>query len=262
MMDKTLYDEMCGAFFPVFKKLSATDVYSITLGGSHGKGISDLNSDFDFRIYYEKPVENDMKVLVFDEVKTLCAEWKEKGVKVDGIFPRAYADVDEQLDLWMSGKGKPVPYTWTVWGYHILTDIYHQQILEDTHGKAAEWKERLAVYPAALKESLIKHHGSSLEYWKNDYHYKNKVDRKDVVFLNSVTNRLIHDMIQVVYALNEFYYPGDGMNLEYTQRFKLKPGNFEERITAILQSYEYAEQYNNIIGLINDTLLLVKNNTI
>jgi len=116
MIAKALYDEMCGEFFPVFRKLAASDIYSITLGGSHGKNISDQNSDFDFRIYVEKFVEPDKIRDIFDEVNGLVLKWKSKGVEVDGIFPRTYAEVDGQLDTWLSGSGRLVPYEWTVWG--------------------------------------------------------------------------------------------------------------------------------------------------
>jgi len=262
MIDPVLYDEMCSVFFPIFKKLSVTDVYSITLGGSHGKGIASRASDFDFRIYYETPIESEKMKPVFEEVSALCDQWKARDVKVDGIFPRSYAEVDAQLDLWLNGHGKLVPYEWTVWGYNILTDIYNQQIIEDPYGRAAQWKERLSVYPHALKESQVNHYGSSLEYWRNDYHYLNKVNQGDIVFLAYITCRLVQDIVQIIYALNAFYYPGDGMNLKYSQPFAIKPSDFEARITAALQptpsNDRNAEQYNTVIGLIDDTLLLVK----
>ena len=201
--------------------------------------------------------------LVIEEVNALCAKWEAKNVKVDGIFPRTYAEVDGQLELWLSGNGKLMPYEWTVWGYSLLTDINNQQIIEDPHGRAAQWKERLTVYPKALKESIVQQHGASLEYWRKDYHYQNKVARKDIVFLASLTARLIQDIIQIIYALNEFYYPGDGMNLEYTKEFDIKPGNFEERVAAVFHISEsddtYKIQYKNMSDLIDDTLLLVKN---
>lgn len=262
MIEETLYNEMCNEFFPIFKKLAGTDVYSITLGGSHGKGISDRNSDFDFRIYYEKSVEQNTRRIIFEEINQLVSEWKAKNVEVDGIFPRTYSQVDEQLELWLTGNGKLVPYEWTVWGYNILTDIYNQQIIEDPYGRATQWKERLSVYPEALKASIIKKHASSLKYWRNDYHYLNKVKRKDVVFLSSITARLIQDIVQVIYAMNEFYYPGDGMNLKYSQLFEYKPYKFEERITEILHISEsddgYEIQYKNMTGLIDDVLSLTE----
>lgn len=265
MIDKMLYDEMCNDFFPVFKKIPATKIYSLTLGGSHGKGISDLDSDFDFRIYYEASIEKSKIDFIFKEVDQLVSKWKAKNIEVDGIYPRTYAEVDEQLDLWLSGKGKLVPTLWSIWGYNILTDIYNQQIIEDPYGKAEEWKKRLSVYPGALKESILSLHGSSLKYWRNDYHYRNKVDRKDAVFLSSITARIIQDIVQVIYALNEFYYPGDGMNLLYTKSFLIKPNDFEKRITELLQMIDsdesYILQYKRILELINDILHLIKNNT-
>jgi hypothetical protein len=258
MMDEALYKEVCNDFFPAARKFAATKVYSITLGGSHGKGVSDAHSDFDFRIYYEAPVEPEKKRAVHEEIKQLVNKWKTKNIEVDGVWARTYAEIDEQIDLWFSGNGKALEYQWTMWGYHILTDIYNQIILEDPCGRAAQWKERLSVYPEAIKESIIKKHSASLKYWRNDYHYLNKVNRKDIVFLASVTARLIQDIIQIIYALNHFYYPGDGMNLIYSQQFKLKPDNFEERVAVILRRAEspntYELQYNNMISLIDDTL--------
>lgn len=62
-MEETLYKELYDDFLPVFRKLCGTEVYSITLGGSHGKGIADGNSDFDFGIFYEKPAEREVRRL-------------------------------------------------------------------------------------------------------------------------------------------------------------------------------------------------------
>lgn len=264
MINESLYNEMCNEFFPVFKKLAATDVYSITLGGSYGKGKTDQGSDFDFRIYFDNWAEKDIVRSASEEVKRLVEKWKAKGVKVDGVWPRTYADVDEQLEVWFAGKGALVQLEWSIWGYNILTDIYNQQIIEDLYSKAALWKEKLSVYPEPLKKSILSRYVSSLKYWRNDYHYSSKVNRKDIVFLASITARLVQDIVQAVYALNEFYYPGDGMNLEYSQQFALKPRDFEERVATLLRTSQsddtYIIQYNNMIKLIDDTLSLVENN--
>ena len=261
-MEETLYKELCNDFLPVFRKLCGTEVYSITLGGFHGKGIADEKSDFDFGIFYEKPAEREVRRLAYKEISQLVSKWKLKNVMVDGPWARTYSEVDEQLELWLTGKGKPEPYEWTIWGYNILTDIYNVQIVEDPYGRVAEWKERLATYPEALKESIIKKHASSLKYWRNDYHYLNKVRRKDAVFLASLNARLIQDMVQVIYALNEFYYPGDGMNLKYSKQFACKPERFEERVVDILHTTgsddAYDLQYRKMKDLIDDVLMLAK----
>ena len=191
MTVKTQYDAMCKEFFPLFKSLAATEVYSITLGGSHGRELSDQNSDYDFRIYYEKPSDQIMQKLAFDEITALCEKWRAKGVKVDGIFPRTYKEVDDQIDLWLTGNGKLIPYVWTIWGYSILTDIYNQKIIYDPYGKATQWKERLSVYPEPLKKSILSQYASSLEYWRNDYHYLNKIKRNDIdeEFLKDISKK-------------------------------------------------------------------------
>ena len=262
MNDNNLCNEVCNDFLPAFRMLAGTNLYSITLAGSHGKGIADKSSDFDFCLYYEKPAKMEDRRIAYKEIEQLIAKWKEKGVVVDGVWPRTYEEVEKQLDTWTSGNGEPESYMWTIWGYHFLTSIYNQQILEDTHGKVGQWKERLSTYPEALKDSIIKKHVNSLEYWRNDYHYRNKVQRKDVVFLASITTRLVHDMMQVIYALNKFYYPGDGMNLKYTEQFELKPVNFEERITDIFRISDaedtYEVQYVKLTGLIDEVLELAR----
>lgn len=51
MNENSLCNEVCNDFLPAFRMLAGTDVYSITLAGSHGKGIADKSSDFDFCLY-------------------------------------------------------------------------------------------------------------------------------------------------------------------------------------------------------------------
>ena len=260
MEDTRLLEELCAEFLPVVARLAESGDYSVAVNGSHSKGTSDRNSDFDFSVYYDKPVDSEIMRAVITQWNGLAAKWKEKGVIVDGIFPRTYAEVEEQMDAWLSGKGSGISYVWTIWGYHILTEIQNQLILVDTGGRAGKWKERLSVYPEALKKSIMDKHVMSLRYWRSDYHYRNKVGRKDVVFLASLTARLVQDMMQVIYALNETYYPGDGSNLKYTQNFAIKPDDFESRITRLFMVSEEADawrlQYEGCISLIDDTLAL------
>lgn len=262
MMDEKIYKELLDDFLPVFRKFSGTEKYSITLCGSHGMGIADQKSDFDFGIYYEKPAVKEVRRQAYKETQRLIKKWKLKGIVVDDVWPRTYAEVDEEVDKWLAGNGTAETFVWTIWGYNILTVIYNQQVIEDSCGKIAEWNERLSLYPKELKVSIISKHSASLIYWRNDYHYLNKVHRKDVVFLASLTTRLIHDMMQTIYAVNEVYYPGDGMNLKYTEQFELKPERFEERIADILHltgtEDEYESQYEKLVGLIDDVLKLTK----
>jgi hypothetical protein len=260
MIDQALYNQMCSEFFPVFKQFAATEKYAITLGGSHGKGISDKSSDFDFRFYFEAPADRETLQHAYEQVTGLVLKWKDKGALVDGVWARSFAEIDGQLDQWLLGHGELMHMEWNVWGYNILTDIFNQQIIEDPFDIALQWKVRLSEYPDTLREEILKKYCSSLRYWRNDYHYINKVNREDTVFLASITARLVHDMMQVIYALNRFYFPGDGMNLKYTKSFSMKPARLEERIENALYPGKsddiYHEQYTAVTSLIDEILTL------
>lgn len=261
IIDENLKKDLLNDFLPVFRKFAGSEVYSITLCGSHGKGLADNKSDFDFGIFYEVQAEYEVRKQAYKDFRRLSKNWKEKGIVVDDIWPRSYAEVDEQLNAWLEGNGQPENYIWTIWGYHILPSIYNQVIIEDPFGKVENWLKKLSVFSPKLKESIIEKHASSLKYWRNDYHYLNKVHRKDNVFLASLTMRLVHDILQVLYAVNEFYYPGDGMNLKYTEEFTIKPEHFNERISEVVRLIgnedDCEQQYNKLMELIDDVLDLI-----
>lgn len=261
MIENHLYEQLCADVLPVFRKLPKTDRYAITLGGSHGKGLSDGRSDFDFRVYFESCAGQQEWDETMAELGVYIEKWKAQGVEIDGVWPRSIDEVDKGLDIWLAGKGVPPHYIWNVWGYHFLTDIYNQAIVEDPCGVAQSWKDRMKAYPDALRDAIIKDRGDSLRYWRADYHYYNKCVRNDCVFMASISSRLINDIMQVIYALNRFYFPGDGLNLIFTQKFQIKPEGLEERVVSILYPGNgpdcLKKQYHEMIALIDDVLKLV-----
>ena len=164
--------------------------------------------------------------------------------------------MEAALDRWCAGDIAPEPKVWAVWGYHLLTDIAAQQIVEDRDGVLAAWKERLAVYPTPLKQALIAKHMAFLRYWRGDYHYESKVERGDRVFLASLTARVVHGLYQVLYALNETYYVGDGWNDAQIPTFERVPDQFTERVGKCLYPPPGAEmlvdQGRGLMALIDD----------
>ena len=134
--------------------------------------------------------------------------WRQKGIMVDGIWPRQIAQIDAALDGWLAGKAKPDDLFWTIWGYHLLPDIYHQAILEDPYGVIAGWQARLQSYPPQLKKAILDQHVASLRYWRTDYHYQSKVRRGDIVFLAGLSARLVHDMMQVLFRAQRNVFRG------------------------------------------------------
>jgi Domain of unknown function (DUF4037) len=209
--------------------------WAFTIGGSVGKGNYDANSDLDFRLWHEADIPSpegdpDRWRPYFE----LIERWKARGVVVDGVWPRRIDKIDAALRQWVTGLCQPPELEWTVWGYHLPADVFNQFILEDPDGVVAEWKRLLTPYPPALKAAVLSRHLGRLRYWRRDYHYANKVRRRDAVFLASLSARLVYDMMQVLFAINGAYYPGDGANLTFAERFALKPQDLSNRVTAAL----------------------------
>lgn len=142
-----------------------------------------------------------------------------------------------------------------MWGYELLTDIHCQIHILDPGGVLQGWSERLAQYPPALKRAIVNHYVHILNYWRDDYHYANKVRRQDVLFCQGLALTLINGMVRVLFALNEVYYVGDGNNLLFLRDFATVPDRFVEKVEEILRGAgrpeSLAEQRELLVGCIN-----------
>ncbi len=250
-------------FLPILRPM-AKGRYAITIGGSHGKKTFDDMSDVDFRLFCDE-MAGGPKFWEGEQWQALnqaVEKWRSQGIEVDYCWVRTVSDIERDLDAWLDGKAQPVPWVWTVWGYHLLTDINNQMVIEDPDNLIGAWQSRLAQYPPKLKQALLERHGGSLRYWRKDYHYQNKVARQDPVFLAALTARLIHDIMQVLFALNEVYFVGDGNNLKYVAKFAIKPADVIARVEKILYpdpgEDRLERQYQMLCALIDETLELAE----
>jgi hypothetical protein len=235
---------------------------AVSLGGSYGKRIPDTQSDIDPRVFCERRSDD---ARAYADLDAAIARWAKRGITIDRCWVRTIEDIERQLDRWEAGEGETYDFVWTLWGYHVITDVYNQAVIEDPYGILAGWHERLSTYSPKLKQALLDKHLRSLRYWRPDYHYRNKVSRGDAVFLAGITTRLVHDILQVLFALNETYYPGDGKNLHYVGSFGIAPDNVVERIEQILYPGQgpaaYALQYERLTALIDDVEALLAGET-
>jgi hypothetical protein len=214
-------------FIPICRQIAGDQRYAISVGGSLGKGTWDSRSDIDFRLFTDRELlPSQQRPELWADCLAAIARWRGRGIEIDGVWPRTVGEIDAALDGWLGGEIKPVNLVWTIWGYHILTDVNNQLVIEDPFQIIAAWKARLSVYPPALKQAILSKYTASLRYWRTDYHYANKVARGDIVFLAGLTSKLVHEAIQILFALNETYYVGDGANLGFVEQFKIVPADF------------------------------------
>jgi hypothetical protein len=248
-------------FIPICRALAGDQPYAISVSGSLGKGTWDNRSDIDFRLYTRDQLPwTDTHPDLWVDYTAAIEAWMKKGVFVDGVWCRTIGEIDSALDTWLSGKIAPTPLIWTIWGYHVLPDMAHQFVIEDPYHIIAGWKQRLSVYPSKLKQAILTTNTESLRYWHADYHYQNKVERGDFVFLAGMSSKLVHEIIQILFALNETYYVGDGSNLAFVEKFKIVPPDFSAKVQTILYpppASPYQTQYAALAALIDEILAMV-----
>ena len=240
-------------FVPIIRSF-AVGRYAVAISGSYGRGTHDRQSDLDFRLYADDiPATFDEMGAAIREAQEACNSW---GIKVDDFWPRKISDIDAALEKLCAGQIEGKYPVWTVWGYQLLPDIYNQQAIEDPDGIVVNWKMRLREYSPKLKQAVLRKHLGSLQYWRKDYHYASKVQRDDVVFAAGLSTKLIHDIVQILFALNETYYVGDGQNLEYVSGFRHHPPEVVRQIREILypcsSENTLAKQRQMLLELIDD----------
>jgi hypothetical protein len=253
----SIEEELFATMTPVIAELAESGNGAVSLGGSRAKRRSDTQSDYDFRVYADQFKGPELRqTKAWQQFDAVLQGWEAKGLRLDGVWARRYASVQSDLDAWVEGRGVPKHYEWTIWGYHLPTDLAHQQIIADPLGILAGWKAQLATYPDALRTSIIDQNLEVLRYWAADYHYASKVTRRDLVFLVGLTGKLVNAILHVVFAVNRTYYPGDGWNLEIAKDLARLPADFIARMTSVLQPGDDADCWQRqrlaLIALIAD----------
>jgi hypothetical protein len=257
----SIEEELFATITPVIAALAESGNGAVALGGSRAKRRSDMQSDYDFRVYADQFKGPELRqTKAWEQFDAVLQGWEARGLRLDGVWARRYARVQTNLDAWIEGKGMPKHYEWTIWGYHLPTDLAHQHIIVDPQGILAGWKAQLASYPDALQRSVIDQYLGVLRYWAADYHYANKVIRNDLVFLVGLTGKLANAILQVVFAVNRTYYPGDGWNLEMAKDLARLPPDFIARMATILEPGDGADRWQRqraeLIAVIADLEIL------
>jgi hypothetical protein len=254
--------ELIAAMTPLLADLADDGKGAVALAGSRGNGRSDEQSDFDFRVYADAYRGPELRqTAAWLRVEDAMRGWQAKGVRMDRVWMRRYAGVQRDLDNWLAGVAVQKNFEWTIWGYHLPTDLASQQIIADPRGLLAGWKQQLAQYPETLRASALRQHMDILRYWAKDYHYESKVARRDLVFLVGLTGKLANAILQTVFAFNRAYYPGDGWNLPMAAELERLPPDFLPRMTAILEPGDdpdtWRRQRAELIGMIVDLEVMI-----
>lgn len=244
-------DEIVAGLLPVLRTWVAGE-YGIAIGGSHAKGSGDSLSDVDIYLFANEVLpaaRRDERV-----VDELGAEARPESWGVDDSFVQGGTDfwhADQRVECWLRSTGemdrtlrgclaggvRREYVVWTVMGclsYTALADVHSMKIVDDPHGILARWKAAVATYPEALRQSILGRFMPEAAFWPENFHYRTAVQRADVVYTSAIVQQVLHALIQVLFALNRVYFPGEKRLAYAMQRLPVQPSGFAHRVQELL----------------------------
>jgi len=236
-------------------------IQALVLGGSRTTERTDEKSDYDFYLYSETGIDENIrrkilsKYCKFFEMGNSYWELEDNGQLNCGIdfdiiyrnprqFVKTVADVVENFNAYNG-------FTTCLW-YNVL----NSKIIFDKDDVFKKIKERFSIpYPKKLKENIIKRNmvllsDSSISY---DKQIKKSIYRKDLVNLNNRISAFLASYFDVIFATNELPNPGEKRIMEMClNKCKVLPCGFEKNINGLIQCTDnneamIGEIVNNII---------------
>jgi len=250
MLTKEIADKV-EILTPLLKQFSCSD-YGIAVGGAHAKGVADSESDLDLYVFATTVQPNDTRAGLtrafsadirdvtswgrtepFDQAGT---DFYLGNLKIECWFRNA-ASVARVIGECTDGIVRREFVTWTTtvfYNHCVLSDLRHMIPVDDPAGILAGWKDAIRTYPMKLRKAIITQHLSAARFWPENFHYRSAIERRDVIYSTGIVQQVIHNLIQVLFAANEIYFPGDKKLAEVMAHLDRLPDRFADRVNQIL----------------------------
>jgi hypothetical protein len=246
--------DLLARLLPLVRRFRApSGPYGIALGGSHAKGTSDALSDVDVYLFAPAVLPGARRNALAAEALGLPAEAVTSWGR-DEPFEQGGTDFrlgDLQVECWLRAPGRiraaidaakrgevRRAYTaWAVAGYFdhvVLADVQSMQVIEDPDGLLAGWKAEVERYPEALRRTLLDRFTREAAFWPHNFHYRTAIQRRDALYTSGIVQQGVHALVQVVFALNRVYFPGDKKLASALEALPVLPEAFVPRVQALL----------------------------
>lgn len=254
------------------------EVVSVVIGGSLARGFTDMVSDIEMYVYYEKNIpseENIRKILKKLNAKLTRSKkihWYHSAwgyhtfFAFNGIkFELGYRDIHEffvRMQNFKSGLILPKHGIHdTPFGHYesgVASCISESKILIDKKGQLQELKDYLDDYHSDhLRDETFQYYikdAKTITTMKTKY----ATMRNDHYNFNACVARSIRSLVICIFALNNRYYPGDKFNGRYINTFKIKPKDFKKRMADLFNTPDYKKEdkqkkYSELLELIKET---------
>jgi len=245
-------DAIVRELLPLVRAFCSGTEYGIALGGSYAKGTADAHSDVDIYLFADAFLPGARRVeLVTAHLGEAAGavSWGadepfvEGGTDftVDGILVecwlRSARQVESTLGECMRGRVRREQKVWTVMGFFdhvVLGDVHAMRIVDDPAGMLARWKAMVAAYPEPLREAILRRFMAEAAFWPENPHYLGAVERGDVIYTSAIVQQVVQALVQVVFALDRAYFPGEKKLADALAKLPSAPRDFAGRIQNVL----------------------------
>lgn len=258
-------------------------VIAIVIGGSHASQTQRSDSDIDLGLFYRKTnpfsieLMRNLAIKLNDNPDPIVSDFEEwghwvnggtwltiKGQRLDLIY-RNLDFVERVIDDCLKGKIESDYYQEPPNGFHSFmycAEIQADKILYDPEQIIQKLKGKVKIYPPMLKSAII-----NKFLWDTEFALSRarKFAKRNEIHLvaNSLT-RITHDLIQVVYAINETYFMSAKKAYKDIPQFLLIPNDFlsiiEKNLGSIgTTSQDLQKSLQTYDNLVNQCKLLAKN---
>ena len=244
-------EQIVGELLPLLRCFSPGPC-AVGLGGSCAKGHRDAHSDVDVYLFANEVrggAARDAAVVQVLGSDAAPVSWgsdelfvqggtdfEYRGVRVE-CWLRSISSVDAAIAECLRGEVRRAYVAWTVSGFFnhaVLADVLSLRIVEDAGGVLARWRGMVAVYPAPLRDSILRRFMGEAAFWPGNAHYHSAIQRGDVIYTAGIVQLVVHALVQVLFALNRVYFPGEKLLAESLRRLPVAPRAVPMRMQALL----------------------------
>ncbi|HEV2735959.1 MAG TPA: DUF4037 domain-containing protein [Longimicrobiaceae bacterium] len=230
--------------------------HGIALGGSHAKGGGDALSDVDVYLFADRVVpgarRRDLVLEALGEAAEAVSwgrdepftgggtDFTYRGTRVE-CWLRSSRQLQATIAACRRGEIRREHSVWAVMGFFdcvALADMRAMRIVEDPGGMLARWKAEVAVYPEPLRRALLGRFMAEAAFWPDNFHYASAVERADAIYVSGIVQQVAQALVQVVFALNGEYFPGEKRLDAALEKLPVVPPAFARRLRALLFSGE------------------------
>jgi hypothetical protein len=244
-------DDLARRLLPLVREF-CVGPYGIALGGSHAKECGDAHSDVDLYLFADRVLPGgERRRRVIDALGEASGavswgrddpfveggtDFGHHGVRVE-CWLRSASHVERTIAACRRGEVRRDYVVWTVMGFFghaALADVRSMRILEDAGGMLARWKAEVEAYPEPLRRALLGRFMREAAFWPGNFHYHTAIERADVIYTSGIVQQVAQALVQVAFALNREYFPGEKKLAGSLAALPLRPDAFPARLQSLL----------------------------